>query len=43
MRIQFEFSDDAVKELDTLIKRMNAKSRGEVINHGLGALAWLVN
>jgi metal-responsive CopG/Arc/MetJ family transcriptional regulator len=42
MRIQFEFSDNAVKELDTLREALNAKSRGEVINHAIGVLRWLV-
>jgi hypothetical protein len=43
MRIQFEFSDIALKELDTLREKLNARSRGEVINHALGVLKWLVN
>lgn len=43
MRIQFEFSDAAVKELDTLKEILNAKSRGEVVNHALGVLRWLAN
>lgn len=43
MRVQFEFSDTAIKELDTLKEKLNAKSRGEVINHALGVLKWLVN
>lgn len=43
MRIQFEFSDAAVKELDSLKEILNAKSRGEVVNHALGVLRWLAN
>lgn len=43
MRIQFEFSDTALKELDTLREKLNARSRGEVINHAIGVLKWLVN
>ena len=42
MRIQFEFSDDAVKELDALKSKLNAKHRGVVINHAVGVLKWLV-
>lgn len=42
MRIQFEFSDDAVKELDALKSKLNAKHRGEVVNHAIGVLKWLV-
>ena len=37
------FPDAAVKELDTLKEILNAKSRGEVVNHALGVLRWLVN
>ena len=43
MRIQFEFSDTAAKELDALREVLNAKSRGEVLNHAIGVLKWLVN
>lgn len=43
MRIQFEFSDDAVRELDALKNRLNIKYRGDVVNHALGVLKWLVN
>ena len=43
MRIQFEFSDAAVKELDSLKEILNAKSRGEVVNPALGVLRWLAN
>ena len=43
MRIQFEFSDDAIKELNALKNRLNVKCRGDVVNHALGVLKWLVN
>jgi len=43
MRIQFEFSDEAVKELDTLKSKLNVRYRGEVLNHAIGVLKWLVN
>lgn len=42
MRIQFEFSEDAVKELDALKSRLNVKYRGDVLNHALGVLKWLI-
>jgi hypothetical protein len=43
MRIQFEFSDPAIKDLDNLRTRLNLKHRGEVVNTGLGTLKWLVS
>ena len=43
MRIQFDFSDSAVEELETLKKVLNARSRGDVINHAIGVLKWLIN
>jgi len=42
MRVQFEFSKEAVDELDSLKSRLNARYRGDVINHALGVLKWLV-
>lgn len=43
MRMQFEFSAHAVEELETLKKVLNARSRGDVINHAIGVLKWLIN
>lgn len=43
MRIQFEFSDEAAKELEALKARLNTNSRGHVLNHALGVLKWVVN
>lgn len=43
MRVQFEFSEEAIKESDALRSRLNVKSRGEILNHGVGLLKWLTN
>jgi hypothetical protein len=42
VRVQFEFSEDSVKELDALREKLNVKNRGEVLLHSVGLLKWLV-
>ncbi len=42
MRIQFDFEEESIKELETLRAKLNLRNRGDVLLHSLGLLKWLV-
>jgi len=42
LRLQFDFSPDAVRDLDELKKEMGLTSRVDVVKHALGLLQWVV-
>jgi hypothetical protein len=42
-RLQFDFSEAAVAELERLKGKIGASSRAEVIRHALGVLKWIVD
>lgn len=42
MRVQFDFSDEALQTLDTLRDRLSLNSRADVIRYSLRILSWLV-
>lgn len=43
VRIQLDFTREAVKELDILQTAMRTSSRAQVIRDSLGVLRWVVN
>jgi hypothetical protein len=40
-RVQLDFSEDALQELNALQKTLSAGSRAEVVRNALGVLRWL--
>jgi hypothetical protein len=42
-RLQIDFSDRAYNELEALQKRLDAKSKSDVIRDALGVLQWLAD
>ena len=43
IRVQFDFTPTALEQLDSLQRRLNAKSRAEVIRYALRVLQWLLD
>ena len=41
-RVQFDFSDDALKRLDSLAEQIDVSTRAEVLRHALRVYWWLV-
>ncbi len=41
-RLQFDFTEDAVQELDELQRLTGVPSRAELIRHALGLLHWVL-
>ena len=42
-RLQIDFSESAYRDLVALQKRLDARSKSEVIRNALGLLQWLMN
>jgi metal-responsive CopG/Arc/MetJ family transcriptional regulator len=42
-RVQLDFSEEALHELNDLQKKLHASSRAEVVRNALGVLRWVTN
>ncbi len=42
-RVQLDFSEEALEDLNMLQKKLNASSRAEVVRSALGVLRWTTN
>lgn len=42
VRVQFDFTSDALAELDDLKSKLKAQTRAEVIRHALRVFRWLI-